>query len=274
MHNITFLDSGIGGMTVLGALSRAANLNLIESSHLLHPEMLYFADLENMPYGNKSLMDLRYILDKNLERISSIRLQRVKRIDTVILACNTISLALTPQIRNKYKHLQIISILDVADLLLHRLREKRLKKIAIFSTTATHTMGAYMHRCQRILGEDVVVQSIPCPELAVFIEENLYNFHAPQVLARANKIVQSCVSHLDIEPEAYILGCTHYPIVGNIFKKHIPNSELVDPAEGLLEYLNLCQIALEQTYNFNSVSTAYSEDFAYRTRLLHQANAV
>jgi glutamate racemase len=92
--------------------------------------------------------------------------------------------------------------------------------IAVFGTTRTIASGVFPEeiskRCPRIR----VVQQA-CPDLAGAIEAG----RPPDELDR---IVGACVADLLRQtggepPHRAILGCTHYPLVEDMFRRHLPS---------------------------------------------------
>ncbi len=73
--SVGVMDSGIGGLTVLNAISiYYPKLNLI-----------YFGDNKNAPYGNKPLRELKRLAIKGVERLIE------NGAKVVVVACNTLS---------------------------------------------------------------------------------------------------------------------------------------------------------------------------------------
>ena len=77
-RKIAFIDSGIGGLSVLQAF-----WDYKSSSKVLrkNTEIIYLADFFNLPYGSKSGEELQNILINNLTYLNDI-----EKVDLVILA--------------------------------------------------------------------------------------------------------------------------------------------------------------------------------------------
>ena len=91
--------------------------------------------------------------------------------------------------------------------------------IAVFGTTRTITSFAYPEEIRKRCPKVVVVQQI-CAELAGAIEAD-----APE--ATLDRIVKAGVDGLLAQtgnqpPHRAILGCTHYPLVEPLFRRHLP----------------------------------------------------
>ena len=83
---IGVFDSGIGGLTVLKKLIKKYPNN----------EYIYYGDTKNIPFGDKSLDELKFISSNIIEFLIS------KKVDVIVIACGTVSSNLAEYLRNKY----------------------------------------------------------------------------------------------------------------------------------------------------------------------------
>lgn len=257
INKIGFLDSGIGGLTVLEAF--CTEKNAIQASP--HSEIIYLADVKNLPYGEKSLEDLSKILKTNLRWFSE------QKTNIVVLACNTSSALLTPEIKQQFINLEIF---DLINALAQKIKKEYfdLKHIAIFSTLATHRSQAYRNTLQKALPKAQIV-SIPCPAFVPLIEEQLLenNFDLNKTNELALTFLEEYVKALPFEPEAIILGCTHYPILRLTFEQTFKNSLLLNPAQALVEQLQKKHKFNSNNY-FQAFSTAQEDIFEAKLKAL------
>ena len=91
--------------------------------------------------------------------------------------------------------------------------------IAVFGTTRTITSDAYPEEIRKRCPRVTVVQQI-CAELAGAIEDE-----APE--AELERLVEHGVTGLleqtnGTPPHRAILGCTHFPLVEHLFRRHLP----------------------------------------------------
>jgi glutamate racemase len=91
--------------------------------------------------------------------------------------------------------------------------------IGVFGTTRTVSSGVYPEEISKRCPKVIVVQQI-CSELAGAIEEK-----RPE--AELEHLVRIGVSGLldgtnGMPPHRAILGCTHFPLVEHLFRKHLP----------------------------------------------------
>lgn len=110
--------------------------------------------------------------------------------------------------------------------------------VAVFGTTRTVDSGVYpeeiLKRCPRV---SVVQQAVP--GLAGAIERS-----EPEALLEALVVeaVDALMARLDGPPDRAILGCTHFPLVEHLFRRHLPPStrilsQPVVVADSLEDYL-------------------------------------
>ena len=82
---IGVFDSGIGGLTVLKTLIKKYPNN----------EYIYYGDTKNLPYGNKSIEELKELSSNIIEFLLK------KEVDIIVIACGTISSNLSRNIPSK-----------------------------------------------------------------------------------------------------------------------------------------------------------------------------
>jgi glutamate racemase len=227
---VGIFDSGLGGLTVLDAVQR----------RLPDVEFLYFADSAHAPYGVRAPDD---ILD--LTRAAVARLWD-EGADLVILACNTASAAALRRMQEgglpPGKR-----VLGVFVPLIEALTERRwgdnspprevaVRNVALFATPATVSSRAFQRELAfRAIGVDVEAQA--CGGVVDAIEDG------DMILAEA--LVRSHVDALKRKmpnPEAAILGCTHYPLMQQTFQDALgPDVQVFSQAglvaESLADYL-------------------------------------
>jgi glutamate racemase len=219
---IAFLDSGIGGLTVLQSFS---SLDFKPNSELVD-EIIYLADFANLPYGGRTQDELKTILINNLEFLSP-------KADLVVLACNTSSAILTQEIRLRFPQTKILRMIDPLQETIRR-DCRDIGKIAVFCTEATQKTGVYQKALEEATGEQTEIQVIGCPGLVDSIESEVKNNSSnPKTL----ELVQEFAKELKFTPELVILGCTHYPLISDTFERVFPRSKLLNPADSVAEEL-------------------------------------
>ncbi len=227
---VGIFDSGLGGLTVLDAVSR----------RLPDIPFVYYGDNAHAPYGVRTHDDIFNLTCGAVERLWS------EGCDLVILACNTASAAALKRMQETWvpKEKRVLGVfVPLIEALTERQwgdnsppREVAVKHVALFATPATVASRAFQRELAfRAIGVDVEAQ--PCGGVVDAIEQG------DEILAEA--LVRSHVEALKRRmphPEAAILGCTHYPLMQRVFQdalggdvKVYSQANLV--AESLADYL-------------------------------------
>ncbi len=220
---IGVFDSGIGGLTVVGAL-RAL---------LPNESIFYLGDTARVPYGGKSAATVqRYSLE-----IAKMLLGENAK--TVVVACNTASALALPRLKETLPVPVTGVILPGARAALEKTRSGH---IGVIGTLATIGSGAY-ERALRALNPDVHVTARACPLLVPLIEEGWLESPVTDQI-----IGQYLAPLMEDGIDTLVLGCTHYPLLRNAIARVAGEKiALVDSAQNcalavrdLLVRENLC----------------------------------
>jgi len=228
---VGIFDSGLGGLTVLDAVSR----------QLPDVPLRYYADSANAPYGVRTADDIYALTRKALFEMWD------AGSDLVLLACNTASAAALRRIQEQDvpKGKRALGVfVPMIEALTERQwgdnsppREVAVKHVALFATPATVASRAFQRELAfRAIGVDVEAQA--CGGVVDAIEDG------DMILAEA--LVRSHVDALKRKmpnPQAAILGCTHYPLMEEAFQTALgPDVDVYSQgalvADSLNDYLN------------------------------------
>jgi glutamate racemase len=202
---IGIFDSGSGGLTVLSALRKKAPL----------ADIIYFGDIKNAPYGNRGKEELERLM------INNVRLLVSSGVTKIVSACNSLSSFITADALKDMgsEHVEFIEMVEPT---VNYFRNKN-RKILLVATSATIGSSIYQKSFKDI-GISIDTKSIP--ELALSIERGDSEEEIEAIISKAFNTV-------DLRQfDTLILGCTHYPLVRNIFEKVCPTSlTIFDPAE-------------------------------------------
>lgn len=246
-NNIAFLDSGIGGLSVLEAFKNKFNWQINKNSGVT--DLLYFADLKNMPYGSRSIEELREILVHNLYYLEE------NNIQDIVVACNTGSVLVDNYIRETFPYIRLWTLLDG---LLYSLNNtnifSELKNIIIFATPATCKTGVY-HQFIQKYNSEINITSVPCLELVSHIENNLDNINTSETQALIQKYLTENNIQDNNSIDGYLFGCSHYVFCKNSFDELLPKAKSLDPASMLADYIATEQELNNNTYNIISYSS-------------------
>ena len=227
---VGIFDSGLGGLTVLDAVE----------ARLPEVEFVYLADSAHAPYGVRTPDDIYDLTTAAVQRLFD------AGCDLVILACNTASAAALRRMQESWvpSDKRVLGVfVPMIEALTERQwgdnsppREVAVQHVALFATPATVSSRAFQRELAfRAIGVDVEAQA--CGGVVDAIEDG------DMILAEA--LVQSHVDALKRKmpnPQAAILGCTHYPLMQDAFQKALgpevkvfSQADLV--AESLADYL-------------------------------------
>lgn len=217
---IGIFDSGVGGLTVARAISRVLPFPLI-----------YFGDSARLPYGNKSKENILSYSRENVEFL----LDHGAKI--IVIACNTSSAIAIDHLRSRFK-VPIVGVVDPGVMaVLYSLeksknftsksKEKGITVAATFRTIDSHIYRKKILACH----PGLKVHEIACPLLVPMIEEGMTY---KRIL---NEVLKKYLNKAAMQSQILLLGCTHYPLIKNEFKKTFPHLHIVDSAESTAYYL-------------------------------------
>ncbi|MGH1369251.1 MAG: glutamate racemase [Maritimibacter sp.] len=203
---VGIFDSGLGGLTVLDAVA----------THMPNLPLVYYGDNKHAPYGVRDADDIYDLTTQAVERLWE------EGCDLVILACNTASAAALRKMQESWIP-DDKRVLGVFVPLIEAMTERKwgdnspprkvaVENVALFATPATVASRAFQRELAfRAIGVDVEAQA--CGGVVDAIEDG------DMILAEA--LVRSHVEALKRKmpsPQAAILGCTHYPIMQEVFQ--------------------------------------------------------
>jgi glutamate racemase len=210
---IGVFDSGVGGITVLRALTEKWP----------GEKFLYLADTARLPYGAKSSDTIEQYFIQNLKFLLK------EGVKAVVVACNSASSVLM-----KKKIPSPVPIFNV----IHpgaRLAAAatRTGHIGVVGTRATMLSEAYVQAIKELSPEANVYQQA-CPLLVPLVEENWVD--DPLTNMVIYRYMQTLLKH---PIDTLVLGCTHYPVLKKAFKNVVGASvELVDSPMGIIAELD------------------------------------
>jgi glutamate racemase len=219
---IGVFDSGFGGLTVHRALIEA----------MPGRDFVYLGDNRNAPYGVRPPIDVLNLTCAALERLFE------EGCTLVVVACNTASTVSLRWIQQQWLPVRrrddgvarnvigiVVPTIEAAtgigwdeDTIGMR-QKKQSSTIAVFATRRTVETDCYPTEIRKRRPDITVVQQA-CPELAGSIELGLprHGLHA-----LVDRYVTELLRKLGAAPECVILGCTHYPLVADLFAAALPS---------------------------------------------------
>jgi len=222
---IGIFDSGIGGLTVVDALSK----------RLPNETIYYVGDTARVPYGNKSKICIQQYA---LEITNWLNKKDCK---IIIIACNTAS-ALALKYLSSIFSIPIIGVIESG--VNRGIQMSKNNKIAVLGTSATIRSNVYGEKIKTAKPETSVI-SQACPLFVPLAEEGWTEGKIPMQIAE-NYLAN--IKKMGVD--TVILGCTHYPLLKRTISTILGEKvNLVDSGEAVVKKVIL---TLEKIKGFSS----------------------
>ena len=242
---IGVFDSGLGGLTVLRALV----------NRFPDKPFLYLGDHAHVPYGDRSSAE---VIDLTRACVEALFARGCK---LVLLGCNTATAVAARHLQQKWlpaSQWRGHNVLGIVAPTVEAATQTpwavsgpqypqkyNTDLIAVFGTTRTISSGAYPEEIRKRCPRVTVVQQV-CSRLAGAIEEE-----APE--AELDRLVEEGIRGAleqtnGTPPHRAILGCTHFPLVEHLFRRHLPPfTRILSQPEVVADSLEDC-LARHQHY--------------------------
>lgn len=214
---VAVFDSGVGGLTVVGALHAA----------LPGLDIRFLGDTARLPYGTKSAETVtRYALQAAAKLVDT-------GVDALVVACNTASSCALPALRDAFG-IPVLGVVEPgADA---AVAASRSGHIGVIGTERTVASGAYPEAIAARRA-DAVVHARATPLLVSLAEEGWFEHPATDAALTAYLrpwLADPAVARID----TLVLGCTHYPVfkpaLARVLRAQIGREvALVDSAEAV-----------------------------------------
>ena len=199
---VGIFDSGMGGLTVLKSL-----IDKYPNNHYI-----YFGDTLNLPYGNKSIEELKKLSSNIVEFMIS------KHVDMIIIACGTISSNCYSYLKEKYD----VPIYDILSPTIEYLKETKLTNTGVIATSNTIKSGIF---------NSLTDYQIECPLFVPLIEDGKID---------SEDMKNAIMEYLNAKKiDNLVLGCTHYPLIVPKLKEVLGNINYINMGEVLANKLVL-----------------------------------
>lgn len=193
---IGVFDSGLGGLTAVKELHRL----------LPNEDIIYLGDTGRVPYGSRSRETIIKYAQQDIDFLLT------KDIKLVLAACGTVSSTLPKEISGKLP-------VPYADIVQPAAQQACALtsggRIGVVGTNATLRSNAF-GKAIRSIRADVRVFGNPCPLLVHLVENGM---------VQPDNQITNLTVQMYLEPlmrekiDTLILGCTHYPLLYDIFNR-------------------------------------------------------
>lgn len=206
MEPIGIFDSGVGGLSVLRAVRQ-----------LLPAEpLLYLADQAHVPYGLRSLEEVRTFSEEITRYLLS---QNAK---LIVVACNTASAAALHHLRQSFPTVPFVGMEPAVK---PAAEHTQTGVVGVLATPATFQGALYASVVERFANGVTLLQDT-CPGLVKQIEAG--HLDTPKTRRILQKALQPMLAQ---GIDTVVLGCTHYPFVIPLIKEIVgPSVRVIDPA--------------------------------------------
>ena len=202
---IGLFDSGLGGLSILKELIK----------ELPNEDYLFYEDSINNPYGNKTEDELFEITSKIVDYLLD------EGCKIIVIACNTATTSCMKKLREKYPNTIFVGTVPAIKVAY----DGHYKNVINLSTPYTKDSKRVNELINDFKNEDEVIYNISGENLANLIELD----RKEEIEELLNRLLGN---YKDVA-DALILGCTHYSLIKDEFKKVLPNTVLLDGVVGV-----------------------------------------
>jgi glutamate racemase len=213
---IGVFDSGFGGLTVLRALL----------TRIPQARYAFLGDTARLPYGSKSRRTIaRYAAE------SAQFLVREQGAESLVIACNTASALALDAIQDAVP----VPVLGVIEPGAASARAaSQTGDVLVIATDATVRSHAYAAACR---AQGLRALEKACPLLVPLVEEGWTQHPVTEQVFRIylDELLREAEEE-GMQPDALVLGCTHYPLLRPLIASAVPaGMRVIDSAEATAE---------------------------------------
>ena len=206
---IGIFDSGVGGLSVWREIAR----------QLPHEDTIYCADQAHIPYGPRSLEEIRGYA----EGITRFLLDRGCK--TIVVACNTASAAALKYLRETFPQVPFVGMEPAVK---PAAESTRTGVVGVMATPATFQGALFASVVERFANGVMLVNQV-CPGLVEQVEAG--KLDTPETDAMLRGFLRPIV---EANADTVVLACTHYPFVIELIRRIVgPGLNVIDPSPAI-----------------------------------------
>ncbi len=213
---IGVFDSGFGGLTVLRALI----------GRLPEARFAFLGDTARLPYGSKSKRTIaRYAVE------SAQFLVREQGAEFLVIACNTASALALDAIQYAVP-VPVLGVIEPGASAAQA--ASKTGDVLVIATDATVKSHAYAGACRE---RGLRAMEKACPLLVPLVEEGWTKHPVTAEVVRIylDELMRDAQAQ-GLNPDALVLGCTHYPLLRPLIEEAVPEGmRVIDSAEAAAE---------------------------------------
>ena len=209
---IGFFDSGMGGLSVLNQAMRS----------MPGTEFLYYADVDNVPYGSKCAGEIITFARKAVKFLTE------HGAEALVIACNTATSASINILREENG----MPIVGMEPAVKPAVAARGSKRVLVCATPFT-LHEKKLHDLLDKYDTEKSVDLLPLPRLVDFAEKG--DFDSPELL----KYLSDEFGKLNTSDySVFVLGCTHFNYFKDSYKRFFPKGmKFIDGIEGTICHL-------------------------------------
>lgn len=215
MHSqksIGVFDSGVGGLSVLREIHQL----------LPHENLVYVADSEHAPYGDKSK---EFILSRSTAIFEFFMRQSVK---AIVVACNTATAAAVKELRTRYD----LPLVALEPAIKPASEQTQTGVIGVLATSRTIHSNNFQILFNRF-AHQVKIIAQACPGLVDQVEQGDLDSRKTRQL-----LWQYLAPLVEQQVDIIVLGCTHYPFLAPVIRELTGNQiKVIDSGSAIARRL-------------------------------------
>ena len=226
---IGFLDSGVGGLTVVKEAMK----------QLPNETIYYIGDTLRCPYGPRPVEEIKQFTWEMTRFLLS------KKVKMIVIACNTATAIALEEIKEELD-IPVVGVIIPGARAALRLTSSH--RIGVIGTIGTINSGEYTKAIQRKVPKTEVF-GLACPKFVPIVESKQYESKI------AKKVVDETLEiFADKNIDTLVMGCTHYPLLKPLIKEKMGESvqlvdsgaEAVSEVSMLLDYYDISADATDK----------------------------
>lgn len=204
---IGVFDSGSGGEFAAERLKK-----LLSQHHFLVTN-----DRSNLPYGDKSEAQVRYLTDQAIQKL-------LPNCPIIVLACNTATVSAINFLRQKYPQTYFIGL---EPMIKPAAEITKTKHVSLLATKVTN----HSQRTQELIDKFATNIIVDKPDTTNWVK-----------LIEAHQIddinLDSVKKSIKNGSDTLILGCTHYLALESKLKQLFPKVKVLEPSQAIAQRIN------------------------------------
>lgn len=205
---IGFIDSGVGGLSILNAVRQQVAADYI-----------YVMDNRYLPYGEKS----EGFIQRRLQQLSALLVSL--QVDLIVIACNTATTQAVALLREQF----VVPFVGTVPAIKPAATLSMGLGFSVLATPAT-AKGAYLKGLIAEFAQGQPVATYGSSELVRLAEQKVW-YQTNVFAAVANEVTQLSLSPL--QDQLVVLGCTHFPFLRAELTEALPKATFLDTSEAI-----------------------------------------